>query len=127
MIAPLTPERLAEVRAGAARGHRMSCSDPDDPTRQTPYSVQLDLLDAVERLTERAERAEGALARVEEAWRNRPLIVSGVLRDLEVNPSGRGGELHHVPSVEGWGKSGCPGDNLTAWVDELREAMEAKP
>lgn len=72
----------------------------------------------------RAEAAEAAVERVEKVLANRPLIVSAILRDLELNPVGDGGELHFHPSVEGRGRSGCPGDNLTVWLTEFRAALD---
>ena len=61
MTAPLTAERLAEIRARAEAAHfGGSASDTIDLSDDA-----FDLMAEVERLTERAERAEGALARAE--------------------------------------------------------------
>jgi hypothetical protein len=67
------------------------------------------------------ERAK--VARVEAALDNEPIIVAAIRRDLERNPDGRGGEIHFIPTTPGYGRSGCPGDNLSRWPDEIRAAL----
>lgn len=48
-------DRIRLVQSRLARAHRMSCSDPDDPTRVTTYSQSADaisrLLAAVDAVT----------------------------------------------------------------------------
>lgn len=51
------------------------------------------------------------------------LTVEAIRRDMARNPSGRGGELHFIPSTPSTGRSGCPGDNLVAEWDELAEMV----
>ena len=59
-----------------------------------------------------------------EAWADsEPLIVHGIRRDMVRTPYGRGGELRFLPATLGHGMSGCPGDNLVAWLDELRAIL----
>ena len=48
-----------------------------------------------------------------------PLLIGDIRRDLKDNPLGRGGAVHFQPTVEGRGGSGCPGDNITRWLDEI--------
>lgn len=68
----IAPERLAAIEAHQAameRAHRMSCSDPDDPTRKTTYgdsaAVIRDLLAA---LREQDEKLADTAAAVHYAW-----------------------------------------------------------
>jgi hypothetical protein len=57
-----TPELdLAAIKARAERAHRMSCSDPDDPNRRTPYSDTLLLAAEVERLRGQIRQVDTAL------------------------------------------------------------------
>ena len=59
-----------------------------------------------------------------EAWADsEPLIVHGIRRDMAQTPYGRGGELRFLPATSGHGMSGCPGDNLVAWLDDLRAIL----
>ena len=61
-----------------------------------------------------------------EAWADsEPLIVHGIRRDMAQTPYGRGGELRFLPATSGHGMSGCPGDNLVAWLDDLRAILAA--
>jgi hypothetical protein len=52
-----------------------------------------------------------------------PIMVNAIRRDMELNPSGRGGVVTFQPSVAGHGKSGCPGDNLAHDFDEAEKRM----
>lgn len=101
MTAPLTPERLAEVGARADDAQQafltgtvgappntegLSKDDAIDVLGSSAADVP-DLLDAVERLTERAERAEGALARVEAlSWSLSPADGPRVREAMEGKP-----------------------------------------
>jgi hypothetical protein len=58
---------------------------------------------------------------------NEPLMISGIRRDMEITPKERGGVLHHQPGTPTHGGSGCPGDNLVRWVDDLRSLIAAHP
>ena len=60
---------------------------------------------------------------VEALVESEPLIVHAIRRDTEQTPGGRGGALHFQPATPGWGGSGCPGDNVTRWLDDLRAAI----
>lgn len=72
--------------------------------------------------------ASGADDGLREALRaildNEPLIVSGIRRDMEHTRFGRGGELRHYPATTGHGMSGCPGDNLIRWIDDLQALLD---
>lgn len=75
-------------------------------------------------MTTEAARARAEVqAAVVAALRNAPMIVTAVARDLERTPRGRGGILRLDPATEGYGASGCPGDALVAWRDELHAAL----
>lgn len=69
------------------------------------------------------------LAAVVALTQSEPMIVSGIRRDMDRTPAARGGEIRHLPGTDGWGKSGCPGDNIVDWFDDLRAALtpEATP
>lgn len=109
--------QLHEARAEAARETRRA------------DTAERDLAHIVGRAQHHLDRANAADAR-EAALRallaDEPLIVHAIRRDLERTPSGRGGDLSVKPSTQGWGKSGCPGDNLTRWLDDLRALLDAE-
>ncbi len=67
------------------------------------------------------------LAAVEAAFENLPIFLSAIEGDLRRTPKGRGGEAHFIPATPGHGKSGCPGDNITRWLDEVRAVLSAAP
>lgn len=67
---------------------------------------------------------EVSLAELRKLLEFEPLIVSAVRKDLERSPQERGGELRFLPSAPGYGASGCPGDNLTDWLDQLSGLLE---
>lgn len=53
---------LEELKVRATRAHRVSCSDPDDLTRETPYSVQLKLVAALEAVQALHKPVEGCFS-----------------------------------------------------------------
>src|SRR5690606_15972872 len=65
------------------------------------------------------------LAAVEAAFENLPIFLSAIEKDQRRTPEGRGGEAHFIPATPGHGKSGCPGDNITRWLNEVRAALAA--
>ena len=55
-------DRVREMLAVSERSHRVTCSDPDDPSRRTLYSDTVDLaraLEAVEEIIASAEERYG--------------------------------------------------------------------
>lgn len=75
-------------------------------------------------ISERDELA-ARLAAVEAAFENLPIFLSAIEKDQRRTPKGRGGEAHFIPATPGHGKSGCPGDNITRWLNEVRAALSA--
>lgn len=80
------------------------------------------------RITEAVSDQRAArLAAVEAAFENLPIFLSAIEKDQRRTPEGRGGEAHFIPATPGHGKSGCPGDNITRWLNEVRAALSAAP
>ena len=80
--------------------------------------------------TARAEAAEAErdallakVAAVEALADSPPLIVSAIEQDERRTPTGRGGIVRFTPATVGHGASGCPGDNVTGWLSDLRAAL----
>lgn len=72
----------------------------------------------------RAGEGEGLREALRAVLDDEPLIVDAIRRDLERTPQGRGGELAAIPATPRHGRSGCPGDNLTGWIDRLRALLD---
>ena len=76
-----------------------------------------------------AATLEAQLAQVEAALANEPLIVWAIRREMERSPGNRGGSLRHQPESfnaktgRHFPASGCPGDNVTLWLDDLRAIL----
>ena len=86
------------------------------------YAALLAVAADVPALLAEVERLRAAHDRIRTALDNEALIVSGIRRDMEITPAERGGEVRHLPGTPRHGMSGCPGDNLIRWVDEVRAA-----
>jgi hypothetical protein len=91
-----------------------------DPAEVAPIAMAAASRDA---WRDRAERAEAAAAAAHALADSEPIIVSGIRRDMRMAPDARGGEIRHYPGMPNHGMSGCPGDNLIRWFDDLRAAL----
>src|SRR5690606_31223582 len=100
----------------------MESRAPRRPERGAPMSDTPCVNDAAQE-AETIKRLREQLAKVEAAVETMPILLSAIERDLNRTPSARGGEVHFHPGTPKRGKCGCPGDNITRWLDELRAAL----
>ena len=117
-LAPFMAARERQASAGCCACHGPAAAARDDLAETLRLRSE-----ALNRVAAENEALRARLAKVEALCDAPPLLMSGIERDLEREPRRRGGEVRYYPAHPGVGSSGCPGDNLTDWLDQLREAL----